>query len=156
MKAEGLPRRLRLRRRGEFLRVQRSGEKHHTRHFMVFVAPTPASSDQPSAEIVRAVALPSREPMPTDRANLVLPPTRLGVTVTRKVGGAVIRNRIKRCVREAFRRNRQAFPGGVDMVWVAKRVAAGVDCATVASEMSSVAGRLCRSSSRVVGPEAQR
>ena len=31
--------------------------------------------------------------------------TRLGITVTKKVGGAVVRNRIKRLVREYFRNN---------------------------------------------------
>lgn len=45
---------------------------------------------------------------------------RLGITVTRKVGNAVRRNRIKRVVREVFRRNRQAFPAA-DLVFVAKR-----------------------------------
>ena len=52
-------------------------------------------------------------------------PTRLGVTVTRKVGNAVQRNRIKRVVREVFRRNRDLFPPA-DVVFVAKRDAAAV------------------------------
>jgi ribonuclease P protein component len=53
----------------------------------------------------------------------VLPNTqvysRLGVTATRKMGGAVSRNRAKRRVREIFRTN--AFPTGLDMVVVVRR-----------------------------------
>lgn len=97
MATQGLPRRLRLRRRSDYLRVQNTGQKHHTRSFLVFVARTPA--DQVSD----------------------LPSTRLGITVTRKVGNAVVRNRIKRLVREAFRRNHLRFAPGLDVVWVAKR-----------------------------------
>lgn len=47
--------------------------------------------------------------------------TRLGLTVSRKVGGAVLRNRIKRRVREIFRRS-SVFPTeGYDVVFVAKK-----------------------------------
>lgn len=45
-------------------------------------------------------------------------PTRLGITVSRKVGKAHTRNRIKRLLREAFRR--QDWPAGLDLVFVAR------------------------------------
>ena len=45
---------------------------------------------------------------------------RLGITVTRKVGGAVQRNRIKRLVREWFRARRREF-ASCDLVLIAKR-----------------------------------
>ena len=47
-------------------------------------------------------------------------PTRLGITVTRKVGSAVRRNRIKRLAREWFRNRSREF-GSCDLVLIAKR-----------------------------------
>jgi ribonuclease P protein component len=47
-------------------------------------------------------------------------PSRLGITVTRKVGGAVWRNRIKRLAREWFRSRSREF-GSCDLVLIAKR-----------------------------------
>ena len=41
---------------------------------------------------------------------------RLGLSVSRKVGGAVLRNRWKRCIREAFRLSREQLPEGLDLV----------------------------------------
>ncbi|MFH0879046.1 MAG: ribonuclease P protein component, partial [Lentisphaerota bacterium] len=46
---------------------------------------------------------------------------RLGVVASKKVGGAVQRTRAKRLLREAYRRNRAAFSGPVDVVLVARR-----------------------------------
>ncbi len=118
MRSEGFPASLRVKKRREFLRIQGAGGKHHLRHFLVFVVP-PAS--RPLEEGVR--------------------PTRLGVTVTRKVGCAVVRNRIKRLVREAFRRKRGSFTPGYDMVWVAKQSAAEVGYADVMLAMDALSKR---------------
>lgn len=134
--SESFPRRLRLQRRREFLRVQRSGAKHHTRFFLVFVAPSMVRERGP-APVARGAAS-SEAPV----AKPGLPATRLGVTVTRKVGKAVKRNRIKRLVREAFRREHHALPAGLDMVWVAKRDAIDSTFEAVVHDMRALAGRL--------------
>jgi len=131
-----LPRRLRLQRRREFLRVQRSGVKHHTRYFLVFVAPSALRGRAPDPS-----AAPG-SPGPAPRSVDGLPGTRLGVTVTRKVGKAVKRNRIKRLVREAFRREHHALPAGLDMVWVAKRDAVDTTYEAVVHDMRALAQRL--------------
>lgn len=151
MKPQGFPRRLRLRRRADFLRVQRTGAKHHMRHFLVFVAPQPepAKAQRSQDRCTTSLSAESEaHPSVADAGGEApvgrLPSTRLGVTVTRKVGGAVVRNRIKRLVREAFRKERHRFEDGFDMVWVAKREAAGVSYAGVVAEMESLSRRLGR------------
>jgi ribonuclease P protein component len=130
MKPEGFPAAVRLRKRREFLRIQGAGAKHHLRHFLVFV-----SSTATSATSVTTSAMPPRRP---GDESLV----RLGVTVTRKVGPAVVRNRIKRFVREAFRRKRGSFSPGYDMVWVAKQSAASLGYAEVAAAMDALTRRV--------------
>jgi ribonuclease P protein component len=47
-----------------------------------------------------------------------LPHLRLGLSVSRKVGGAVIRNRIRRLFREAFRLTRHLMPTGFDVILI--------------------------------------
>jgi ribonuclease P protein component len=49
-----------------------------------------------------------------------LPFSRLGVTVTKKIGKAVKRNRIKRLVREFFRLNKSRLPKGYDICVIAR------------------------------------
>jgi ribonuclease P protein component len=47
-------------------------------------------------------------------------PTRLGLSVSRRVGNAVVRNRWKRRLREAFRLLRQDLPAGFDLVVIVR------------------------------------
>jgi ribonuclease P protein component len=45
-----------------------------------------------------------------------LPQTRLGLSVSRRVGNAVVRNRWKRVTREVFRLTSGQLPGGIDLI----------------------------------------
>jgi len=96
------------------LLVQRFGARAHTRHFVV---------------IVRARELRDA-------------PTRLGVTVTKRVANAVGRNRVKRVVREVFRRNRHLFPIGCDVVVIAKSGAPLLGYDDVLTEITRIRRRL--------------
>ena len=86
-------RRRRLSRSGEFERVYREGRSHASRHLIVYAFPR---SDGDAVE------------------------ARLGVSVSRRLGGAVERNRIKRLLREAFWANAEALSPRHDFVIVAR------------------------------------
>lgn len=102
----------RLLRRSDFLRVQGQGRKLVSPHFLWFVVPSPAGA------------------------------LRLGVTVSKRVGGAVVRNRVKRLLREAFRHHKALFPVGIDVVAIARTEAATVPLAVVDRELCDAARRL--------------
>ena len=51
---------------------------------------------------------------------------RIGITVSRRVGGAVVRNRIKRRIREWFRRSRSSIPQHLDLLVIARGGAGGL------------------------------
>jgi len=70
--------------------------------------------------------------------------TRLGITVTRRVGGAVDRNRVKRLVREVFRRNRGLFPADADVVVIARPGAEKLDYARVREQFRRADQALAR------------
>lgn len=69
---------------------------------------------------------------------------RLGITVTRKAAGAVGRNRVRRLVREVFRRNRELFPQQSELVLVARTGADRLDYTRVLSEIAKAQGALQR------------
>jgi ribonuclease P protein component len=50
-----------------------------------------------------------------------LPHCRLGLSVSRKVGGAVLRNRWKRLIREAFRTSYARLPEGLDLIVIPRK-----------------------------------
>jgi ribonuclease P protein component len=70
--------------------------------------------------------------------------SRLGVTVTKKVGGAVKRNRIKRLVREFFRLNRQFLSGEWDINIIAKNQIADTSFEKANQSLHNIFNRISR------------
>jgi ribonuclease P protein component len=100
--SQRFPKHRRLRKRRDFLAVQAAGRATHGRYFLVVAVPAASETGGPHAGACG----------------------RVGITVSKKVGSAVKRNRIKRLVREYLRRH--DFAPGRDAVVIAKRSAADV------------------------------
>lgn len=66
---------------------------------------------------------------------------RLGITVSRKVGGAVTRNLLKRRIREIFRRHPERLRFGQDVIAIAKAGAGALTTDAIRRELDAVMGR---------------
>lgn len=86
-----LPKEARLLKRAQFLTVSEQGTKVHTGSFLAIVLKGKAHNN------------------------------RIGITVSKKVGNAVARNRIKRLIREYFRHNKDKMSGPRDTNIIAKK-----------------------------------
>jgi ribonuclease P protein component len=71
-------------------------------------------------------------------------PSRLGLIVGRRVGGAVERNRVKRLCRECFRASPGLIPDGIDLLVIARDGAPELDLARVRAEWLGVGRLLAR------------
>lgn len=109
----GLRPRDRLRASRDFRRVSREGRRASSQSFVVLVAQ-------------RAGATGS---------------ARVGLTVSRQVGGAVVRNRVKRRLREWFRTSRLRRSGPVDVVVIARRPAVVLETAELRAELEALGVR---------------
>jgi len=66
---------------------------------------------------------------------------RLGITASRRVGGAVERNRVKRRIREWFRRERRAWRGPLDVLVIARRPAVELEFGEFSERLSRQVAR---------------
>jgi ribonuclease P protein component len=114
------PRSRRIRKRGDFVRIQSGGARVNTRHFLLLLARR--ADDGPS---------------------------RLGVVASRKVGGSVERNRAKRLVREAFRQAPALIPARFDVVIIVRPGAHELELRHVQSELHGVASLITRACGRL-------
>ena len=64
--------------------------------------------------------------------------TRLGITVSKKIGNAVKRNRVKRLIREFFRLYKAFFPNSYDVVLAAKKGAYGLEFWKIREELGEI------------------
>lgn len=99
------PRSCRISHRRDYQAARNGGRRRHTPHFIVYVLKHENG------------------------------PARLGITASRKVGGAVQRNRIKRLLREFFRLHRNSFADGQVISIVAKQGASELCYAQVRDEL---------------------
>ena len=63
---------------------------------------------------------------------------RLGLIVSRKLGDAVVRNKLKRRLREIFRLNKHLFTGGADMLFIPRNPAVGLSYGQLREEVTSL------------------
>ncbi len=98
----------RIRRRSEFIRITKEGKKYYSPHFRVWISPNQ------------------------------LPYRRLGIVVSKKVGSAVKRNRLKRLIREFFRLHKEEFFKSSDFVIQAKEGADQLNFWEVAAELHAI------------------
>lgn len=116
-RSEALPKTRRLAKRREFVSVYEKGRKYFSRSLVVFVAPND------------------------------LPHSRIGITATRKLGKANIRNRFKRWTREVYRKRRVDLgldARSVDVVVNVKPSAAEVSFADYRREFETLLQRISR------------
>lgn len=111
-----------LRSRADFVRIQKGALKTSSAHFLFLLG---ASALGPEAA------------------------ARLGIVVTKKLGNAVVRNRIKRTTRETFRKLPDFVPNGVDLVVIARGQAESLTQPEVQAEWEGAKSAVRKMAARV-------
>jgi ribonuclease P protein component len=106
-----------VRKRADFQNIQSHGRRVPTRHFVLLLRAR-------SPELERGA--------------------RLGITASKRIGNAVVRNRVKRILREAFRHADGLFERDVDVVVLVRADASGLSPSDVLNEWREAAGRVRR------------
>jgi ribonuclease P protein component len=107
----------RIRKRREYRQIQNDGARAVLAHFvLIFAARAPAKDTLP----------------------------RLGITASRKIGGAVQRNRAKRLIRAAFRATRALFPPDIDLVVIVKTELGAIGLSDVIDEWEAARPLIAR------------
>lgn len=121
LRSEALPKERRLAKRPEFVRVYESGRKHFSRYTVLFFAANGLSH------------------------------SRIGITATKKLGKANVRNRLKRWTREVYRRQREPLgidAQALDIVVNVKPSAAAGSYQDYSSDLTQALERVVRDSAR--------
>ncbi|MBN2707095.1 MAG: ribonuclease P protein component [Deltaproteobacteria bacterium] len=105
---QDFPKKERLRKRKDFLEIFDQGQRRHSSHFILFYRES--GLDQ----------------------------ARLGITASRKVGNAVVRNRLKRLIREYYRQHKAGFDPGTDYSLVVKRNFSRLPWVQVVEQLASL------------------
>jgi ribonuclease P protein component len=124
----------RLRSAADFQRVRRVGKRRQGKYLTLSFARAPQDPDRESAEP---------------------PSTRVGFSVSKRVGDAVTRNRVKRRLREAVRRCLWQVAPGWDMIVTARPEAASADYIALRDDVTTVLAQALHPTSGAISPTSQ-
>lgn len=108
MEKESFGKDKKIRKRSEYLTIYEQGARKYSENFTVILLKNQAKSN------------------------------RLGISVSKKVGDAVKRNRIKRLVREFFRLNKHRLPSSQDIVIIGKKFTPALTYKSICAELESL------------------